>query len=367
MTDKTLELQQQIACAYNDKTELCIVGGNTKNFLGNGIADNKTSANIFSGEKLSTEGHSGIVSYDPSELVITARSGTALSEIKQTLADNQQVLAFEPPSYGEQATLGGTIACNLSGPARAYAGAARDFVLGCKLINGRAEVLQFGGQVIKNVAGYDASRLMTGAYGTLGLLLEVSLKVLPMAQSEKTIKINLRPEQAIKEINLLSGKNLAISASVYINDFLYIRISSSEKNTLADCEKIIAALDAQFIDDSKRFWASITEQQHDFFKTDKTLWRLSVPATCEYLNFDSAQAMEWGGACRWLKTDMDGALLRQQVMRLGGHATAFRKSANTNIESFQPLDKNMMGLQQRLKNAFDPVGILNPGRLYKAF
>ena len=355
MSDQSQQFQQQVLSAVKNNQALRIEGGNSKNFLGNKV----------DGDVLSTRTHSGVVSYDPSELVITARSGTPLCEIKQVLADNQQMLAFEPPSFGEQATLGGTIACNLSGPARAYAGAARDFVLGCKVINGKGEILQFGGQVIKNVAGYDASRLMAGAYGTLGLILEVSLKVLPMAHRQMTIAANMTQEKAIKTINELSGKNLPITASSFFEDQLYIRFSSTHKNTQSVHDEIKHLLNAQTIENSDDFWQSVREQQHDFFKTDKTLWRLSVPATTNPLDFSDEQFIEWGGACRWLKTDMDERKLRQKIKAVGGHAMIFRQSPGNAPVSFQPLDAALMQIHQRLKKAFDPAGILNPGRLYK--
>lgn len=279
------------------------------------------------------------------------------------------MLAFEPPAYdhdGDQpATLGGTIACNLSGPARPYAGAARDFVLGCTLINGKGERLQFGGQVIKNVAGYDASRLMAGAYGTLGLLLEVSLKVIPIPHSETTLRFAASPGQAIETMNRLAGQALPLSASCYFDGHVAIRLSSSEKNTAAASKRLGQTLNARPLDDSAAFWQEIREQRHAFFNTTQTLWRLSMPCTGQPLTFEGEQLLEWGGACRWLKTDMDAASVREGVRAAGGHATAYRNRP-PGTDCFQPLDERLMILQQGLKKAFDPAGILNPGRLYPA-
>lgn len=354
MNDQTTTLQKQIISASKSKKTLRIEGANSKYFLGN----------ASSGEIVSTQEHNGIISYDASELVITVRSGTPLTKIKEALTENNQMLAFEPPSYDDGATIGGTIACNLSGPARPYYGAARDFVLGSKIINGKGEILEFGGQVMKNVAGYDASRLMSGAYGTLGLILNISLKVLPIPQSEITLKIELSPEHAIKTINQLSGSNLPISASCYLNNHLYIRLSSSTKNTKASADSICNTLNAQEIENSIVFWQAIREQEHEFFKTDQALWRLSIPATSQPLAIEGEQLIEWGGACRWIKTNTSAEKIREQITPVGGHATAYRNIPN-NTDCFQAIDKNLMLLHTRLKESFDPHGILNPDRLYK--
>lgn len=354
MNDNSTALQQQILTAYKTKEALCIQGANSKAFLGNPAQ----------GERLTTTEHTGILSYDASELVITARSGTTLNEIKAALAEHNQMLAFEPATFSDAATLGGTVACNLSGPARAYYGAARDFVLGTKIINGKADIMQFGGQVMKNVAGYDASRLMTGAYGTLGLLLEVSLKVLPKPPAEITLQAELDAHDAIETINRLSGQNLPISASAYCDNQLYIRFSSSEKNTLAASQHVARQLNASTITDSAEFWMKIREQQHDFFDSPAPLWRLSVPATCTNLSLPGSQFIEWGGSLRWLKSNAEPEQIRDTALAVGGHATAY-KNIDHRDEHFQPLDKGLKLLHQRLKQAFDPAGIFNPGRLYK--
>ncbi|MDH5518529.1 MAG: glycolate oxidase subunit GlcE [Gammaproteobacteria bacterium] len=355
MTDHTKHLQQQILAACRDNSACRIEGGNSKAFIGN----------ASNGELISTAQHSGIISYDASELVITARSGTPLSEIQQALAANNQQLAFEPPAFSEQATIGGSIACNLSGPARAYLGAARDFVLGCRLINGKGELLQFGGQVMKNVAGYDASRLMAGAYGTLGVLLEISLKVLPKPQSQITVKIPQVANDAILIINQLAAKNLPITASCYLDHHLTIRLNSSQQNTVAASQFICKQTGGRVIEDDKGFWQSIREQTHQFFDSSTPVARLSVPA-CSQLDLAGEQLIEWGGALRWLKTEQDIDSLRDEIKPIGGHVTAY-KNFKPSAEYFQPLDSSNKLLQQRLKQAFDPAAILNPGRLYKEF
>ena len=354
MKDQTSELQHQILSAFKHKTKCRIECGNSKHFMGNESA----------GEIISTRKHSGIISYDASELVITVRSGTSLKEVEETLAQYKQVLAFEPPAFNENSSIGGTIACNLSGPSRPYTGAARDFVLGSKIINGKGEVLQFGGQVMKNVAGYDASRLMAGAYGTLGLILEVSLKVLPAASTETTIKISQPVNTAINTINTLSAKNLPVSASCYIDQHLYIRLDSSKENTQAASKIICKETAGTEINNSKQFWQQLRDQRHDFFITGSPIARLSLPATCNDIELDGEQLIEWGGALRWLKGNHNLEAVRETVKSLNGHVTAY-KNYDSKAEYCHPLDKGLNTIHQRLKNSFDPAGILNPGRLYK--
>lgn len=356
MSDKTEQLQKQIHSAQRDSTALCIRGNNTKSFMGN----------HSDGDILSTSEHCGIIGYDPSELVIKVRSGTPVNEIIDTLAENNQKLPFEPSTFSGQATIGGTIACNISGPARAYKGSARDYLLGSTIINGRAERMEFGGQVMKNVAGYDASRLMAGALGTLGVILDVSLKVLPRNRSIKSVVIERPANEAIELANILSGKNLPINATCYFDNQLYIRFSSSEQNNRSATEQVASQYGGEIIEDSKAFWLSITEQQHDFFNTDSPLARLSVPATCNTDFLSGEQLIEWSGSVRWIKTDTEMEQLRQQVSQLGGHVTAYKNYAD-DIEYFHPIDKNNQLIQQRIKQSLDPAGIFNPGRLYKEF
>lgn len=360
MNDFTEQFQKQIFSACKNHRAVRIEGNNTKAFMGN------RSDTVNDGEIIRSQQHSGILSYDPSELVIKVRSGTRLDDINDALAEHNQALPFEPNSFDGNATIGGTIACNISGPARAYKGAARDYLLGASIINGKGEMLEFGGQVMKNVAGYDASRLMAGAMGTLGFILDVSIKVLPKNKCQQTIKIQQPVNQAILSINKLSAKNLPINASAYIDDALYIRLSSSEKNTAAASTLICQQTDGSIIDNSEDFWRSLTEQQHAFFQTDKPLIRLSVPATSNTDSIDGEQLVEWSGALRWLKTETPVEDIRHIAKSLGGHATAYKNFSNDD-EYFQPLDSVNLKLQQRLKDAFDPAGILNPGRLYKTF
>ncbi|MDN5863025.1 MAG: glycolate oxidase subunit GlcE, partial [Salinisphaera sp.] len=263
----------------------------------------------------------------------------------------------EPPHFGAQATLGGTIAAGLSGPRRPYSGAARDFVLGTRILNGRGESLHFGGQVMKNVAGYDLSRLMVGAMGTLGVLLEVSLKVLPRPALEATLVQEIDQAQAIRRMNELAGRPLPLSAAYWEEDRLYLRLSGAGSAVAAAQAKIGGeALD------STNLWQQLRELQTDFLAHATTLWRISLPPATPPLDLPGAAAIDWGGAQRWLAGEADPRIIRAAAESAGGHATLFR--GNGQAPRIHPLPDALMGIHRRLKQALDPAGILNPGRLY---
>jgi glycolate oxidase FAD binding subunit len=346
--DCSEELAEAVRQALQSRTRLQIVGGNSKAFYGREPA----------GEPLEVSGNAGIVSYEPTELVFTARGGTRLSEIATLLSAEGQMLAFEPPSFGPSATLGGTIACGLSGPRRPYAGAARDFVLGVKLLNGKGEILSFGGQVMKNVAGYDLSRLMAGSLGTLGVLLEISLKVLPKPPSEITLTFAHREGSAIETMNALAGKPLPLSAACYDGELLYLRFSGAER-VLASVQKKLGGMRLE----DPRFWEDLREHRLPFFRDERPLWRLSLPPATSPLELAGNSLLDWGGAQRWLTSEGDAGGLRRAVEQRGGHATVFRRGAQQ-AEVFHPLPASLLALHRRLKAAFDPHGILNPGRMY---
>jgi glycolate oxidase FAD binding subunit len=342
-----MTLQQQITEAYASATPLSICGGSSKQFLGNPVA----------GEALSTTEQRGVINYQPDELVMTVRSGTPLLEVEEILAAQHQRLAFEPPSFGKSATIGGTFACGLSGPSRPWAGSARDSLLGCTIINGRGEQLHFGGEVIKNVAGYDATRLMVGAFGTLGLIMDVSFKVLPLPATEITLSFAMDAAQAVASVVAWSQKPLPISAAAWLDGELLVRLSGAQA--------AIHAAQLQLGGDISKqtdFWEQLREQQLGFFQTEKPLWRLSLPMATAPLDTPGEQLIEWGGAQRWLLSGEKPHAIRQAALAAGGHATCFRNAQDTEI--FTPLSKPMLALQQRLKKAFDPKGILNPGRIY---
>jgi len=337
--------------AAKQKRPLCVRGGGTKDFYGGGVR----------GDRLSTLDCRGIVQYEPTELVLTARAGTPLAEVEAVLREKGQMLAFEPPHFGAGATFGGCIATGLSGPRRAYAGAARDFVLGVRILDGKGAELKFGGQVMKNVAGYDVSRLMTGSLGTLGVLLEISLKVLPLPAAETTLHLKCDETGAIRLMNEWAGKPLPITATAYRDGYLGVRLSGARVAVDAAARKIggTAVDPAQ----AERFWTGVREHTDPFFAGGGPLWRLSVKPTAPALGLPGTQLIEWGGALRWLNSDADAKAIRDSAARAGGHATLFR-GGDKAVGVFQPLAPALMKLHRGLKRSFDPAGILNPGRLY---
>lgn len=350
MPDIEKQLQHQVEAAIADKTPLNIIGGNSKSLHGRPAL----------GSPLSVAGHHGITRYEPTELVLSARAGTSLEEIEHALNKNDQMLAFEPPYFGPGATIGGTVACNLSGPTRPYRGAARDFLLGSKIINGKAEVLRFGGEVMKNVAGYDVSRLICGAMGTLGVLLEVSIKVLPRPATETTLVQDASADDAIKMMNQWSGRPLPITASAWIDGQLYLRLSGTANAVQTACRYI----NGDTLEYADEFWRRLREQQLPFFDTDKPLWRLSLPPTSAILPLTGPCLIEWGGGLRWLISDAPADDIFHAAAAAGGHATLFA-GGDRSQHVFQPLDTGLLTLHRNLKQAFDPHGIFNPGRMYQ--
>jgi len=348
--DLTQELQGRVLAAIESGTPLEIRGSGSKRFLG------RTPA----GEPLDVTGHSGILNYQPKELVITARCGTRLEVIDSTLAEEGQMLPFEPPHLGPGATVGGTIACGLSGPARPYAGSARDLVLGTRILTGRGQVLRFGGEVMKNVAGYDVSRLMTGAYGTLGVLMDVSLKVTPIPAAQRTLAQERSQAEAIRLMNAWAGTPLPITGTCHDGERLYVRLSGAESAVTGAA----AGLGGEPVDDQTDLWcARIREQRHHFFAGEAPLWRLSLPSAAPPLDLSGRQLVEWGGAQRWYRGELPLQAVRSAAAEVGGHATLFR-GGDRSGGVFQPLAPPLMAIHRHLKRAFDPDGLLNPGRLF---
>ncbi len=376
-------ITDRIRAAVDEGTPLRIRAGGSKDFYGQSLQ----------GELLDVSALSGIVSYEPSELVVTVRAGTPLLELQAVLAEKGQCLAFEPPRFGgsaaegSSATCGGMVAAGLSGPARASAGAVRDFVLGVTLLNGRSELLTFGGQVIKNVAGYDVSRLMVGALGTLGLLTEISLKVLPCALAEATLTCGgLNQKAALDLLNRWGGQPLPLNASCWLfdasasppRDYLFVRLRGAVAAVEAACPRMMADLqalggDTLRMDNAQAGpdWDACRDQTLPFFRPpapELGLWRLSVPQTAPVLALPYAQFIEWHGGQRWLWAPLSAhEQLRQAATMVGGTATLFRSPAADKAESavrFNPLSQALHRIHQRLKHEFDPAGIFNRGRMY---
>jgi glycolate oxidase FAD binding subunit len=343
-----LEIAEHIRAAQGP---LRIRAGGTRDWYGESLM----------GEVLDVSAHSGIVSYEPGELVLTAKCGTPLAEIEVLLDQHGQMLGFEPPHASPTSTLGGALACGFSGPRRPYAGSARDFVLGMEIVDGSGQHLKFGGQVIKNVAGYDVSRLMVGALGTLGVLLQSSLKVLPKPQRELTLQFECAATEAIQHMNAWAGKPLPLSATAWLSGVLAVRLSGAESSVEAAHSKLGGEVHEHGAD----FWRGLRDHSAAFFRDGTPLWRLALPSTAPPLALPGKQFVSWGGAERWLKSTAPAAEIRALVAAHGGHATQFSGAKNSGV--FHPLPAALMKYHQRLKHQFDPRGILNPGRMYAKF
>jgi glycolate oxidase FAD binding subunit len=349
MDDLLSSFQARIREAVANSSSLRIVGSGSKDFYGGALI----------GEPLNTGAYTGIIDYEPAELVITARSGTPLADLEATLAGCGQMLAFEPPRFGGLGTLGGAVAAGLSGPRRAYTGAVRDYVLGLKVIDGHARLLHFGGQVIKNVAGFDVSRLMTGALGTLGLITEVSLKLLPRPAVELTLMYETDESTALRWCNEWAGRPLPLSGTCYLDGRLCVRLSGAQ----AAVQEARGKLGGDALADDATFWNGVRDQTSSFFADSTTLWRISLAATAPPLQLHVPQLIEWGGALRWASGTLDAQDLRERVARVGGHVTLFRGRDQT-AGTFHVLAPGIDTLHRRLKQAFDPAHVFNRGRMY---
>ncbi len=347
--DHSAALQAQVQAAIQARTPLRLVGGNSKAFYA--VAGNAQ-------QTLALAEHRGIISYEPSELVLQVRAGTLLSDINALLAEHGQMLAFEPPQFAPSATIGGTLACGFSGPRRPFAGSARDFVLGCRLLNGRGELLQFGGQVMKNVAGFDASRLVVGALGQLGVLLDVSIRVQPCAQSELTLRYPCPDAtSAIQRMQQWQAQPLPLSALAYDQQHIWLRLSGAPAAVTAAAATLGAAAEPA----DTAFWLKLREQQLDFFQQQSALWRISVAPATPPLALAGECLLEWGGAQRWLCSSAPAATIHAAAQAHGGHAVCFRGPDKTDWIRFEPA---VLALQQRLRLAFDPQQLFNPGRFH---
>ena len=379
MTDTLQALIDPIRAAVAAKTRLRIRGHGSKDFYGGSLR----------GELLDTTLHSGIVSYEPTELVITARAGTSLAELEAALAEQGQCLAFEPPRFADatgtgRGTVGGMVAAGLSGPARASVGGVRDYVLGVQLINGRAEHLTFGGQVMKNVAGYDVTRLTVGSMGILGVLTEVSLKVLPVAPAEATLVFEIDQARALEQLHLWGGQPLPLNASCWVQDhtapgtpeLLFVRLRGAAAAVQSAITRMTQDVPGQPIDNAQAGpdWRACRDQTLPFCNAadhaGDALWRLSVPQNAPALDLPWPQLVEWHGGQRWVWAPESAlSTLREQTQAAGGSTTLFRATYVSSVRAtstFDPLTSPLAQIHARLKAEFDPAHIFNPGRLIAA-
>jgi len=347
-------LRDAVRAAIADASPLCLQGGGTRTFLGDPV----------SAAPLSVAGLRGIVDYQPAELFITARAGTPVAEIEAALAERGQCLAFEPPRFGDAGTVGGMVAAGLSGPGRMAGGSLRDAVLGTVLLNGRAEILRFGGQVIKNVAGYDVSRLLAGSLGTLGILLEVSLRVAPQAVASATRVYDLPDAQAIDQVNRWLAQALPVHASAWHQGRLYLRLQGARAAVDQACQRLGG--DAMSADEAAAFWDALRDHHHPVLAepAELPLWRLALPPTHPPLALAGDWLIEWHGGQRWLRSALPAATIRAATQAASGHATRFRPGARpeSGVNSLTPLTGPLACIEQAVKLAFDPHGLFNPGR-----
>ncbi|MFV9473073.1 glycolate oxidase subunit GlcE [Advenella sp. RU8] len=358
------ELSEQVVAAAASHKHVRVKGSGSKDFYGNPYVAPPENVIL-----LDVTAYKGVIEYEPSELVMTAACGTPLQEIEKLLDEQNQMLPWEPPHFGPQATIGGAIATGLAGPRRMAVGATADFVLGAKLMNAEGRLLRFGGQVMKNVAGYDVSRLLVGSLGIFGPLVEISFKVLPKPLGEKTLKHACTINQAMDVFRQVHARSLCISASSWVpedgkNGHLYLRLSGSD--VAVSQAKTQLPGEELGHDEAVAFWLSLREQSHPFFK-NAIIWRVAVPPLAGKMN-ESMPLIEWGGGQRWLRQVQDTRHVRHTAQQLGGHATLFRYPGPEAIPAdgvFHPFRTNLEAISRRLKNALDPRGIFNPERLIK--
>ncbi|MCX2780643.1 glycolate oxidase subunit GlcE [Microbulbifer thermotolerans] len=352
MADIFPQLQEQVLQAREDGRKLNIIGGGTKAFMGRPVDPNTDILNLAE--------HTGVVEYHPVELVLTVRAGTPLREIEATLAEQGQALHFEPPRLGENATIGGTLACNLSGPARPWAGSIRDQVLGIRLLNGKGEHLRFGGQVMKNVAGYDVSRLQAGAMGTLGVITEISLKVMPQPAATLTLVQDMAPGEVIQYMNSRAAEPKPITGACWVDGKVYLRLSGARSAVEATAEK----WSGKILEQGEQFWQQIRDLQHGFFTaTNVPLWRFSISATAPQPKLEGEWLIDWAGAQRWYRGEGQMMEMEALAAAAGGQVSLFR-GGDRSGEVMHRQPEALKTIQQRIKNAFDPDHLFNPGRLY---
>ncbi len=367
--DITTALQDQVKQAISSNTPLSIQAGNSKRFYGHSVDENTNA------KPLDLSSHTGIINYDPTELCATVQAGTKLSELEALLAQNNQILAFEPPHYPsgtnnqDTATIGGAIATGIAGPRRAYTGSVRDAILGVKMINGTGEIANFGGEVMKNVAGYDLSRMMVRSQGTLGVILSVSVRVIPQPEQNMTLAFDASQTEALSYFQELRKTNLPITATAWLNDQGLIRVSASEQ-VLKSCKSKIKGDE---ITNGGDFWQGLRDHTHEFFNKNRPLWRFSLPpASSSVIPLDDAQLLEWDGAQRWVHSNTPANIIQDIAKPHNGYATLFNSNSRiethnnlSNMDIFPALEPALLTLHQSLKSQMDPQGIFNPNRIYR--
>lgn len=356
MSDLTELLIEQVKAAANDKKGITIVGNGTKNSLGRSVGGGRTI--------VSTSEHAGILSYESVELVMTARAGTSLAEIDAALAKNNQYLACDPARFDGKATLGGSLATNQAGPSRPWAGSLRDHVLGVNLINGKGEALRFGGQVMKNVAGYDVSRLQAGAMGTLGLMTEISFKVLPKPAVSLTLAQELDAPEAIERMNQLAGQPKPLTAASWVDGHLYLQLSGAKSAVEGTVDKWVGDVLAE--EKATLFWNNLRDHKAGFFtqrQSDEPLWRFSINSTAKFFLDQESWLIDWAGSQRWLKGEFDHSELQEWALKQGGEVVLYQGGDRLQDVFNQP-NAVMKKIQSDLKLSFDPDKLFNLGRLY---
>ncbi|MBL1142880.1 MAG: glycolate oxidase subunit GlcE [Proteobacteria bacterium] len=350
MEQKIITIKEQIETAIEQRENLKIVGGNSKSFLGRDIV----------GSKIDMSDYTGVISYEPTELYISVKAGTLLSDVNKVLSEKNQILAFEPAEVNEKTTIGGVVATGLSGPRRPYAGSVRDFVLGISCINGLAKNMSFGGQVMKNVAGYDLSRLLTGSYGSLAVIYDVTFKVLPIPEFESSGCKQTSRQEALETMSELSVKSFPVSAACYYDGLLSVRFSGNKKVVKDSMQNF----SLQEMDNSEQFWSELRNFKLPFFNSEKPIWRLSVPSSSNIGFEKDDYVIDWGGAQYWLASERPANEIFSLAEGFGGSALLFH-GGDRSGDVFQPLSKGIFKLQQNLKQAFDPYRILNREKMYK--
>lgn len=356
MSDLTTLFIDQIKVAANDKKAITIIGNGTKHFLGRAVKNSDTI--------ISTSDHTGILNYEPVELVMTARAGTTLAEIDAELEKNNQYLACDPARFNGAATIGGSLATNQAGPSRPWAGSLRDHVLGVNLINGHGEALRFGGKVMKNVAGYDVSRLQAGAMGTLGLITEVSFKVLPKPAASQTLIQEIEAQKALELMNQLAGQPKPLTAACWVDGKLYLQLSGAKSAVEGTVDKWAGDLLEE--GEATLFWNTLRDHKNDFFtlrQPNESLWRFSINSTASPFLEEAPWLMDWAGSQRWLKGEFVHSELQEWALKQGGEVVLYQGGDRTQDIFYQP-NSVMKKIQTDLKRSFDPHQLFNAGRLY---